>query len=396
MDNFADWLNIVLRVFHVVAAILWIGSSLLFMWMDAEVRRAGSKRPGVEGELWMVHGGGFYNVQKIAIAPSTVPPELHWFKWEAMLTLLSGGSLLVLIFYAGAATQMVDPAIAELSPMAAVAIGLGAIIVGWFVYDLIWNSRFAIAWPHLATLASALLLCVVIYTLCHLLSGRAAFIHVGALMGVTMVLNVWVRIIPGQHKLIGEIQAGRTPDPTPAIRAKQRSVHNNYMTLPVLFTMLAGHYAGVFGHPQNWALLIGIFAVALCVNHWWNLQHKGKSDPVPLVAAIVLLMPLFPFAIYPQVVSADASGPQVAFVEVRAVIAQRCLACHATNPTHPSAAAAPRGVVFETADQIRRHADQIRLRAGTSTNMPPANATGITPEERALLRRWVAQGARTG
>ena len=391
-DLLADWLNIALRLFHVVMGIAWIGSSLYFMWLDAEARRAGSRLAGVEGEVWMVHGGGFYWVQKFAVAPGHMPDELHWFKWEAGLTFLSGFALLCLIFFTAASSYLVDPAVAEITPVAAVAIALGTMLAAWMIYDALWMSQFAREHEGVMVLFSAALLAGLVYFYCSLFAGRGAFMMVGATLGMIMVANVWVRIIPGQRLIVAALIAGKKPEALHGIRGKQRSVHNNYMTFPVIFAMLSGHYPGTFAHPLNWLVLLGLFVVLGCINHWWNLTHKGKADPLPLVGAVVLSLPLFVLVAYPNA-GEGAGGPPAAFAQVRNVINERCASCHATRPTQQGVSAPPKGVVFDEAQQIRRYAPQILAQSVRTGAMPPGNITRITREERDLLRRWIAQGA---
>lgn len=389
-----EWLNLALRLFHVLMAIAWIGSSLFFMWLDAEARHAGSKQPGVEGEVWMVHGGGFYWVQKFNVAPAFLPKQLHWFRWEAALTFLSGFSLLCLIFFTQASTYLIDPAVRDLAPWQAVAIALASMAAWWFAYDFLWMSRLAREREGWATLISLAGLIAMVLIYAQVFSGRGSYLMTGATLGTIMVANVWVRILPGQNRIIAALLAGAKPDPVPGKRGKQRSVHNNYVTLPVLFVMLSGHYPGTFGHPQHWLVLLLIFAVAVAVNHWLNQAHVGKAEPLTLVGAAVLAIPLLVIAAQPRFAEDAAAGPKVEFARVHVVIAERCATCHSARPSDDVYARAPTDMRLDSPDEIRRHAAKINTRAVITRSMPPANKTAMTADERRMLGAWIAQGAK--
>lgn len=384
-----EWLNLGLRWFHLVAAIGWIGSSLYFMWLDASLTRPAPARRRVEGEVWMVHSGGFYLVERRRPGPGELPPVLHWFRWEAALTGASGFGLLVVVYYLSGGVHLVDPARPALAPGAAAALGIGVVAGGWLVYDALWISRLARGrgWPALAV--SGLLLLAAVYGLSRLLAGRGAYIHVGAMLGTIMVANVWMRIVPAQRELIRATAEGREPDWSLSARAKTRSVHNSYLTFPVLFTMLSSHFPSTYGHRLGWLVLGLMFVVGATVRHAMIArEHRRPADWVLLPAAAALAAALYLTAPAPR-----AGGPAVPFAAVQRVVDLRCRSCHSTRPTDDVFRTAPGGVTFDAPESIRAHADAIRLRSVEARTMPPGNKTGMTDEERALLDRWVAAGA---
>jgi uncharacterized membrane protein len=389
-----EWSSALVRLAHLIFGIGWIGASFYFMWLDASIEAPAKPKPGVEGELWMVHSGGFYRVEKIHVSPDEMPPHLHWFRWEAAFTWASGFLLLILTYYADAGVYLVDPAKADLSPLVATAIGVGTLLGGFLVYEAIWRSPYGrTGWPPL--IVCVLLLIGIAWGLSQIFSGRGAYIHVGALMGTIMSASVWTVIVPAQRQLVAASRAGRKGDPALAAAAKQRSVHNNYMTLPVVFIMLSGHYPSLFGHPQSWLVLTLAAFVVGGVNHFINLAHRGRATPWPLVASAALFVPLFILTAQPQGAAALKPGEAaVDFAEVRAVIAQRCTTCHSQTPTDEVFQQPPNGMMLDTPLQIRRQAQKINARSVLTQTMPPANKTEITDEERDLLRRWIAQGVR--
>ena len=385
----ADWANLLLRWTHFIAGIAWIGSSFYFIWLDRALNRPAQPRPGVEGDLWMVHSGGFYQVEKVRPGPGEMPAVLHWFKWEAMITWISGIALLVLLYYMSSGF-LLDPAVSRIGRGAAIALGVGLLVVGWKVYDLLWTSPLARR-PAAATGISLLLLVAAIVAVCHLLSGRAAFMHIGALIGTIMVANVWERILPAQQQMIDATRAGTAADFTLGERAKQRSVHNSYMTFPLLFIMLSNHFPRTYATPLNWLVLLLLFVAGGAVRHAM-IGHGARRGwaLAPAVLALGAALAL----------SAPKSGaletPQagtVAFADVRAVIDQRCLPCHSQYQTDPSMGPAPGGVMFDTPESIAGLAERIRVRAVDTETMPFNNKTGMTPAERALLARWISAGA---
>ncbi len=386
-----EWLNLLGRGVHVVTGIAWIGASFYFIWLDnhlrAPVEAAASER-GVGGELWAVHGGGFYHSQKYRGGPPDLPAHLHWFKWEAYSTLISGLFLLGIVYYAQPLTYLVDPAIAALSPAAAVAIGITFIVGGWIAYDALCRSPLGRNERALAAVL-AVLCAMAAYALCHLFPGRAAFVHFGAMLGTIMVLNVFFVIIPGQRALVAAAAAGQPIDPVHGVRGKQRSVHNTYFTLPVVFTMVSNHTAWIFGAPHNWLWLITISAAAALVRAWFVARHKGTQTPWPLVASVALLA-ITAWGLRPQ--ATGQAAPTAA--RVQAIVAERCGTCHAAAPRFESLAVAPKGVILESPAQLETHRAATRIQVA-SRAMPPGNVTGLTDAERNELLAWLDAKAGT-
>ncbi|MEB0134335.1 urate hydroxylase PuuD [Actimicrobium sp. CCC2.4] len=388
-----DWLNLLVRWLHLVTGIAWIGASFYFVWLDNSIRPPlpGSElaKRGVSGELWAVHGGGFYNPQKYLVAPATLPPTLHWFKWEAYWTWISGFALLTIVYYFNASAMMIDRSVADLAVWQAIAIGLGTLLAGWTVYDLLCRSPLGKR-DGLLGIVLYVLIVVAAYVLSTLLSGRAAYIHVGAMLGTIMVGNVLMVIMPGQRKMVAAMQAGQVPEAIHGQRAKQRSVHNNYFTLPVLFIMISNHYAMTYSHAYNWLVLAAIMAAGVLIRHFFNLRHKGRIVWGYPVAGVAILLAVA-IAIAPKPVA--RTGAVVDFKQVQAIIDQRCVACHAAQPTQPGFAAAPLGVQLHTAALIHQHAAGIYQQVVQLKAMPIGNLTGITDDERALIGKWYAAGA---
>ena len=389
-----DWISLLLRWTHVVVAIAWIGASFYFIWLDNSLQppvRAGDAERGVGGELWAIHGGGIYHAQKYRLAPETMPESLHWFKWEAYWTWMSGFSLLVLLYYANAEIYLIDPAVMALSKWQAIGIGLGTLLAGITVYEGLCRSTLG---RHETALAGvlAVLLAAAAWGLAHVFSGRGAFIHFGALLATIMAGNVANVIIPGQRALVRAIEEGRSPDPVNAIRAKQRSVHNTYFTLPAIFTMISGHYAGIHGHRLAWVALILIVVAGALIRVWFVQRHKHSASPAVLAAGLVALAAAA-FLMAPHT-APQADARQVSFAQVQQVIAKRCATCHAEKPLQPGFAAAPKGVMLETPEQIVRHAADIYRQSVTTRVMPLGNLTGITEDERGIIDAWFRAGGK--
>ena len=389
-----QWLNLALRWAHVITGIAWIGTSFYFNWLNSRLAPPPPERqePGVAGELWSVHGGGFYRVVKYTVAPRELPRTLHWFKWEAYATWLTGFALLVLVYYLGAASFLVDPRVARLSPGAGVAVGVGTLIVSWVVYDALCRSPLG-ARPLALGATLFVLATALAWGLSQLLSPRAAYLHVGAAIGTIMAANVLMVIIPAQRDMVAALAAGRAPD---AARGKQgalRSLHNNYLTLPVLFIMVSSHYPATYGHRLNWAILAGLAVIGVATRHWFNLRNQGRKNVWMLPAAGLALIALA-LATAPRAgPGASSIGAQVSFADVRLIVARRCAGCHSSAPTTPGIPAAPLGVLLDTPDQIRANAPRILAVAVDAQTMPLGNLTGMTPEERELLGKWIRAGA---
>ncbi|MBA5688325.1 urate hydroxylase PuuD [Rugamonas apoptosis] len=405
MDAFAylipyglEWLNLIVRWLHVITGIAWIGASFYFVWLDNSIRppAAGSElaKKGVSGELWAVHGGGFYNPQKYLVAPAELPKELHWFKWEAYSTWLSGIALLTIAYYFNAQAMMIDKQVADIGSWQAVGIGIGTLVAGWTVYDLLCRSPLGQRELPFGIVVFVLIVAAA-YGLTHVLSGRAAYIHVGALIGTIMVGNVLMLIIPGQRKMVEAMQAGGLPDPRHGQKAKQRSVHNNYFTLPVLFIMISNHYAMTYRNDHAWLVLAFVMAAGVLIRHFFNLRHKGRVEWRYPVAGVALLLGVAVTIAPPAPVAvAPAADPAAAFNSVKAVIGQRCASCHSAHPTQPGFATAPLGMVLDTDQQIHQSAEKIYKQAVQLKAMPIGNLTNMTDAERATIAAWYESGAK--
>jgi uncharacterized membrane protein len=378
-----DVLDVCLRLLHVTAGIAWIGASFYFVRLDLSLRPprvAADADHGVAGEFWGVHGGGLYHSQKYRLAPAQMPDPLHWFKWEAYTTWLSGFALLVVLYYFDADTRLVDATVAGLEEWEAIALSGGGLVLAWVVYDVLCRTLGARSQVALAG-AGILLLALASWAASELLAARAAFLQVGAMVGTIMAANVFFSIIPAHRKLVAAMAEGREPDPAPLLAAKERSVHNNYLTLPVLFTMLVGHFAFVFGHEHAWLALVLISVLLAGVRHFFNLWHTGRRAWwIPAAAAVGTVA--LAFWLEPDEPTAANVGP-VAFSQVQPIVEQRCATCH-------SGAAAPLGVRLETEAEISAHAENIERQAVLTRAMPPGNATAMTEEERELLGAWIA------
>jgi uncharacterized membrane protein len=387
------------RWVHLITGIAWIGASFYFVWLDNHLLAPTDESliaKGVGGELWAVHGGGFYNAQKYRVAPRSLPVSLHWFYWEAYSTFLSGLFLLCLLYYAQADIYLIDPQVAALSKPAAIAISAGFLVGGWLLYDLLCRSALARQGAWLAGVI-AVLLGAAAYALCHLFSGRGAFIQFGAMLGTIMVANVFFVIIPGQRAMVRAKQEGREPDPAAGARGKLRSVHNTYFTLPVLFTMISNHYALTFGAHYNWLVLISMSAAGLLIRTYFVSRHKrhergGRTSPWAAIAGLALIAATAAaLAPKPRAFDAAEGSPQQQFAEAQHIVAQRCAPCHAAHPTQPGFAAAPNGVLLDTPANLLAHAAVMAPQVETRA-MPIGNLTGMTEPERTQLLDWIHRG----
>jgi uncharacterized membrane protein len=377
-DYLKDVADVLLRFLHVIAGIAWIGASFYFIRLDLglsrPVERADLDR-GVAGEYWGVHGGGFYHSQKYQVAPRVLPEPLHWFKWEAYTTWLSGFALLILLYWSDADTRLVDPSVADLSAWEAIGASALLLLGGWIVYDLACR----LLRDDLSVGVTTAALVVAVAWLCgELFASRAAYLQVGAVLGTVMAANVFLVIIPAHWELVRAKQAGRDPDPAPGLRAKQRSVHNNYLTLPVVFTMLAAHFPLTYGSDHAWLVLLAIFAILVVVRHFFNLMHGGRMPLYLLVGAAAAVIALV-FVLEPE---ETAPAEPITDAEAVEIAAAHCQSCHVGS-------SAPLGVQLETAEQLRANADRIEAQL-ESNAMPPGNTTGMTDEERAQLIAWAA------
>ena len=382
-----EWLNLLARWVHFITGVAWIGASFYFIWLDNHLeapRQAGDEEKGVGGELWSVHGGGFYHAQKYRVAPQVLPETLHWFKWEAYSTWLSGMFLLILVYWYGAEVYLIDSSVAGLSPLAAVGIAIAVIAGSWVVYDLLCKTKLG-SDDRLFGIVLLVLVAGLAWGLCQLFSGRGAYIHFGVVLGTIMVANVFFVIIPGQRRMVDAAERGEAPDPQDGVNAKLRSVHNTYFTLPVLFVMTSNHYAMTYNHEYNWAILIAISIAGALIRVYFVARHKGKASPLPLIVAIILLAGVAAL-VAPR--ASAASGGAVVFEDVRNVVQQRCTTCHSDAPTHPAFLAAPAGVVLDSDAQIVAEALRIHQQTVVTRVMPIGNLTGISEEERDLIDRW--------
>jgi uncharacterized membrane protein len=390
-----DWLDLVFRWFHVAAAIVWIGTSFYFVALDNHLRPPADERDaerGVGGETWEIHGGGFYRVEKFRVAPHTLPEPLHWYKWEAYWTWISGFVLFTVLYYLQPHTYLIDPSVAKLSDAEAIGSSIALLAAGWIVYDLLCRT---VGRRSQAALAACMLALVTgtAYGVTQLFSGRAAYLQVGAMLGTIMVANVFFVIIPAHWELVRAKEAGREPDPAANVRGKQRSIHNNYLTLPVLFAMLSNHFSFTYGHAHSWAILVCLMVIGAWIRHYFNLRHAGRTLWwIPLTAAAGIAA--VAVWIRPASSPASTSNAAVPFATVQGIVAQRCTVCHSMKPTEPGFSAPPKGIAFDTPQEIQAKAQLIYQQAVAQQTMPLGNLTHMTPAERATLGAWIKQGAK--
>lgn len=387
-----DWLNLLLRWSHLITGIAWIGASFYFIWLDNSLEEPpdDNKQKGIGGQLNSIHGGGFYEVAKYKLAPPAMPQTLHWFKWEAYSTWITGFSLLVLMYYIGAEAYLIDPAKFSIKPWQGILLSLLTLGIGWLIYDVLCKSPLArngwlLAWVLL------LLIGFTAWGLGNIFSDRAAYLHVGALIGTCMAANVFFVIIPGQKALVAAVAAGQAPDAKYAKASKLRSVHNNYLTLPVLFLMISNHYPMTYGHPFAWAVLLAIVLIGAWTRHFFNLRHKGIIRPGILVSALAALM-LLAWVISPRDSASARNAQKVAVLDdtqALTMVRHHCAGCHSASPTDEIFIVAPAGVLLESPTQIRQWAQRIQARVLISKDMPFMNKTGMTEEERAQLGEWL-------
>ena len=386
-----DWAALLVRWLHFIAGVAWIGASFYFVMLDSSLSspaREQDRARGVTGELWAVHGGGVYQSQKFLLGPLGEPlaENLHWSKWEAYTTWLSGMGLLAIIYWFGASTYLIDQQVMALTPAIAVTISIGFLLGGWLVYNGL--CRVLKGQDNLLAGIIFVLVCLSAWGLFQLFSARAAYLHVGAMMGSIMAANVFFHIIPGQKKVVAQMRAGQTPDAEPGIVGKQRSVHNTYFTLPVLFIMISNHYPMTYSHQHGWLVLIFIMLAGVLIRQYFVMRHSHRASPLLPALAVMLLLAMVWYL--RPVVSTDASVGQVSEAQIAEIINSRCVACHASNPTQPGFVEAPLGIVLESAQQIVDRAERIAVTVQTRY-MPLGNLTGMTDAERATVASWYAQ-----
>jgi len=393
---FWDWLSFAVRWLHVVTAIAWIGSSFYFIALDLGLRQRPGLPAGAHGEEWQVHGGGFYHIQKYLVTPAEMPEHLTWFKWESYATWLSGFAMLCVVYYAGADLFLIDRNVLDVSPTVAILISLASLALAWLFYDQLCKSP-------LGNNDTALMLVLYVFLVAmawgytQLFTGRAAFLHLGAITATVMSANVALVIIPNQKIVVADLIAGRKPDPKYGKIAKTRSLHNNYLTLPVIFLMLSNHYPLAFATEFNWVIASIIFIIGVLIRHYFNTVHARKGNPHwTWGATVVLFIIIMWLSTVPAVLTGEKKVSSAAetfiasahFPAVKDTVISRCSMCHTAEPAWDGLYRAPKGVILDNDADIAEHAREIYLQAGRSHAMPPGNVTEVTPEERALLTAW--------
>ena len=388
-----DWTSLIFRWLHVVAAIGWIGSSFYFIHLDLSLKPGKDLPDGVQGEAWQVHGGGFYRIVKYLVAPSSLPDELTWFKWEAYTTWLSGFALMVVVYYLDAELFLVDKSVLDLTPLKAGLFSFGSLLVAWLLYEIACRS--GLARHELAfAIGGYLFLVLLTYAFTHVLSGRGAFNQIGALIGTIMVANVFLTIIPNQKKIVAALLAGQAPDPKLGKAGKERSVHNNYLTLPVLVLMISNHYPLLYATRFNWLIVAIVLALGPIIRHFFNERHAGRPSPwwVWGVAAAGMIAIGFLSAAGPRDARTSALASPPTFASVEEIVMSRCSMCHAAEPVWTGIVTAPRGVLLDESEHIRRNIRLVARNAAWASAMPPGNITEMTGEERATIAAWIASG----
>ncbi|MCA0934383.1 urate hydroxylase PuuD [Vibrio alginolyticus] len=399
-----EWLALFIKWFHVICGIAWIGASFYFAWLDnnLETPPKWKKDKGIKGDLWAVHGGGFYEVAKYQAGPEKIPEKLHWFKWEAYATWLTGSALMIWMYYFNAQAYLIDPRVMELTSLQAVGVGVGGIFLGVVVYEALMRSPLG---RNTVMFSAALLAfgALFFYGFTQLFSGRGAFIHMGALIGSIMVNNVFHKIIPGQRKMVAQVIAGETVDPAPGLEGKRRSIHNNYFTLPVIFLMISNHYPMIYQHPLNWLIGFFVLIISAYIRHYFNLKHVGQNKPSVIIGGACAMLVLAALVSWQsasrstvadtmattdshhEAVSGSASLTKNQMI-AKQIIDERCTQCHSSTPTDDVFKVAPSGAVFDSWQDIERWKARILVRSVESADMPFLNKTKMTDEERQRLK----------
>jgi len=379
------WLGMLVRWAHFIVGIAWIGASFYFNWLENHLQR--QKQPeGTAGDLWAVHGGGFYYLKKFAVTPGELPSTLHWFKWEAYTTWISGMALLIIVFYWNAQTYMLNPEVSGITPAASIGIGILSLLSSWIFYDVLCCSRLSRREWLVALLIFAWF-ALLAWVLNTWLSGRAAYIHVGAAIGTIMVANVFRVIIPGQKDLVNAVTENRELDPAKGLKALQRSRHNNYFTLPVLFIMISGHFPATYGHTNNWLVLLVFSLAAVAIRHYFNIRHLPGFRAWPLIPAVLLLAGLI-ITTAPEPRPVHEPEEAVEIGRVFTIVQQRCIKCHAPVPDFEGFTSAPLGIELDTQQKLLQHAERVYQTVVIARTMPLANLTQITDSERHLVAGW--------
>ena len=392
-----EWLSFAARWLHVITAIAWIGSSFYFIALDLSLQKNAALPKDVHGEEWQVHGGGFYHIQKYLVAPAELPKHLTWFKWESYATWISGFALMCIVYYTGADLYLIDRNLWDVEPWIAITTSLGSIIISYLIYDLLCKSRLGQK-PTLLMVLLYLILVLAAWGYTQIFTGRAAFLHLGAITATIMSCNVFIVIIPNQKIVVADLINNKTPDPKYGKIAKLRSTHNNYLTLPVIFLMLSNHYPLAFGTEYNWVIASLVFLMGVTIRHYFNSMHARSSNPTWTWAiTIIIFLVIMWLSTVPKVL--DKSFSKMSkhterflssedFRGVQDVISTRCSMCHAQEPVYSGVYTAPKKVLLETEEQIARYARDIYLQAGRSNAMPPANVSWMEEKERALIVKW--------
>lgn len=384
-----DWLSLLIRFLHVVTAIAWIGASFYFVWLDNTLQTPPQwkKDKGISGDLWAVHGGGFYEVAKYKLAPEQLPTTLHWFKWEAYSTWITGFLMLILVYYIGADAYLIDSSKANISQVLAIVIGISVLVGGWFIYDVLSKSPLVEKglWFGVVVL---ILLTTLAWALDQVFSDRGVYIHIGALIGTCMAANVMTVIMPSQRALVAAVEKGEAPDPKYGYNAKLRSVHNNYATLPVLFIMLSNHYPMTYGHDYGWLVLGAIMLIAAWARHFFNLRHRGIVKPSILLSALIAFAALA-WIMTPKPANTSVSLPILTDAQAITLIQEKCTACHSMQPSDDVFKTAPAGVMYDTPEQINNWLSRIQARVIVSKDMPFMNKTQMSDEQRQALAVWL-------
>jgi len=397
-----EWLMFAVRWLHVITAIAWIGSSFYFIALDLGLRKTPSLPPLAHGEEWQVHGGGFYHIQKYLVAPEFLPEHLTWFKWESYWTWISGFMLMALIYYVGADLYLIDRNVLDLPQWQAIGLSMASIVLGWVLYDTLCKSPIGQSTTGLM-LVLFVILVAMSWGYTQLFTGRAAMLHMGAFTATIMAANVAMVIIPNQKIVVADLKAGRVPDAKYGKIAKQRSLHNNYLTLPVIFFMLSSHYPLAFATQWNWIIASLIFLVGVVIRHYFNTRHARKGNPHwTWAAAVILFLIIAWLSTAPKLISGSeevasrAAEPFLAaasFQSASLAVQTRCAMCHTAEPVWPGVNQAPKNVILDNDNAIANHAKDIAMQAGYAHAMPPGNVTGMTPEERAAIVAWYREGS---
>ncbi len=385
-----DWLNLIVRLMHITFGIAWIGASFYFVFLENALNRTENVRDELAGNLWAVHGGGFYYLEKYKIAPKTIPKHLHWFKYEAYFTWLSGFCLLFIVYYFNAKEFLINKQILDITTATAIAIGIGSFIAGWLIYDILCKTPLVKKGAWFA-LTGFIIATGFAYFYAHVFSGRAAYIHFGAMLGTLMAANVFFVIIPSQKAMVKAAKEGKPLDPELGKNAGRRSLHNNYFTLPVLFVMISNHFPGTYGNKNSWLVLAALTLGTAGVKHYLNLREKGQLSIWVMPASVLIILATC-FITAPQKETGECKS-EISFAEVNAIFQQRCISCHSSRPADITLSAAPNGVMYDTPEEIVKYKDKIMQRAVVTKTMPLNNKTNMTQEERNIIRCWINQGA---